>query len=148
VKQNKDANFEIDVLPVISLLAVCISFLLVTAVWVHMGSLDLSQAIGSEEQNEAAPVVWAEFYENGNIEFTLKNLDPSNSSYSYAIVKSNRSSVNWESIEANIEQIKTRYPDINTVVVLPKGKSPYKDLVTLVDKFKKQSFKDVGISPL
>ncbi|MCB0394252.1 MAG: biopolymer transporter ExbD [Bdellovibrionales bacterium] len=146
--KQKDFNFEVDVLPVISLLAVCISFLLITAVWVQLGSLDLSQSIGSEAKDEKAPTVWAEFYDNGNVELTLKDFDSKNADYSYAIVKSDREGVNLTQLEENIAQIKTRYPDLNTVVVLPKSNSKYEDVVGLIDRFRKHQFRDVGISPL
>ena len=52
--QNKDVNFEINLLPVISLLAVCISFLLLTTVWIHIGTLDVKQALGEATEQEKA----------------------------------------------------------------------------------------------
>ncbi|NJN23297.1 MAG: hypothetical protein HC810_01375 [Acaryochloridaceae cyanobacterium RL_2_7] len=41
--ESKETNFELNLLPVISLLAVCISFLLLTAVWLPIGTLDIKQ---------------------------------------------------------------------------------------------------------
>lgn len=54
--KNKSANFDLNLLPIISLLAVLISFLLLTTTWVHISSLNVKQSIGDQSTKENAQV--------------------------------------------------------------------------------------------
>lgn len=45
-KHKKHLDFEINLIPCIDLLSVCICFLLLTAVWLNIGSMNVKQAIG------------------------------------------------------------------------------------------------------
>lgn len=45
---KKDLDFEINLLPVLSVMSICICFLLTTTVWSRMGFLSVNQAIGDE----------------------------------------------------------------------------------------------------
>ena len=59
MSSKKDLNFEINILPILDILSVLICFLLLTAVWVQVGTLDTRQAIGdntsSAGKNPPAP---------------------------------------------------------------------------------------------
>ena len=45
---KKHLDFELNLIPCIDLLSVCICFLLLTAVWLQVGSLSVKQAIGGQ----------------------------------------------------------------------------------------------------
>jgi len=47
VKKEKPST-EIDLVAFISLLSVCICFLLLTTIWVQIGSMNVKQAIGGQ----------------------------------------------------------------------------------------------------
>ena len=52
-KNKKDLNFELNLLPVFDILSVCICFLLMTVVWVPVGSMNASQSMGGQAKSEA-----------------------------------------------------------------------------------------------
>ena len=46
---KKGLNAELNLVPFIDLLSMCICFLLMTAVWVQIGVLDVKQGIGTSK---------------------------------------------------------------------------------------------------
>src|SRR5262245_63027597 len=50
--RKKQLNFELNLVPFIDVLSVCICFLLVTAVFINLGSIPVSQAVGSQADKE------------------------------------------------------------------------------------------------
>ena len=72
---KKELNFELNLLPIFDVLSVCICFLLMTVVWVQVGSVDTTQAVGGQSQSETkkVPTVWITFDEKGSLHFSFKN---------------------------------------------------------------------------
>ena len=50
--RKKNMNFELNLVPFIDVLSTCICFLLVTAVFINLGSFHTNQAVGSANANE------------------------------------------------------------------------------------------------
>lgn len=146
--QNRDINFEINLLPVISLLAVCISFLLLTTVWVHIGTLDVKQALGeatAEKEEKEPAALWVSFNDRGDIVFQLKNVDPSlNKPVRFA--KPSKDS--WDTIAKYTASVKERLPDLKMALVLPDRTTNYSSLIKTLDILKQAEFSDLGIAPL
>ncbi|MCB0390049.1 MAG: biopolymer transporter ExbD [Bdellovibrionales bacterium] len=134
-------SFELDLMPVISLLAVIISFLLLTSVWIHISSLEISQALGTDSDRKVEPTLSASF-EGSNIKFEVKD--------STVISKGKRSlSINdWKEIESYSNYLVKKDPRIKIAMILPAGASKYQDIVRLIDVFKARGIIDVGIAPL
>lgn len=144
-------DFEINLLPVISFLAVCISFLLLSAVWVQIGSTDISQAIGSEaQQSKELPTLWVEFSDSGkSLQITLKNVRkaPKNlRKYSLRILKNGK--INWKNFNRHTAKVKQNIPGIKTAMILPKNASSYDNIIKVIDSFKKLEITEVGVAPL
>ena len=57
-KGRKSLDAEVNLVPFIDLLSMCICFLLMTAVWVEMGAVNVKQTVGT-----AAPATVADAYE-------------------------------------------------------------------------------------
>lgn len=148
-KQNKDVNFEINLLPVISLLAVCISFLLLTTVWIHIGTLDVKQALGEasqEEQKEEPPALWVTMAGSGDLVLQLKNVKDKSLSKAVRFAKPQKES--WDVITEYTKSLKQRVPDVSMALVLPDRTTNYSDLIKTLDILKQAEFKDLGIAPL
>jgi len=147
MSKNKEINFEINLLPVISLLAVCISFLLLTTVWIHIGTLDVKQALGeaSAEKQEKPPALWVTLDNSGDIIFQLKNVE-AKLTKQVRISKPNQDS--WKGAEAYTQSIKKRLPEIKMALVFPDRRTSYDALIKTLDVLKKAEFSDLGIAPL
>lgn len=71
---KKHLDFELNLVSFIDLLSVCICFLLITAVWLNVGSVNVKQAVGGQSQaeTEKKPMMWVMLGENGDLTLDLK----------------------------------------------------------------------------
>lgn len=146
VRAKKEVDFEVNLLPVISILAVCICFLLLTAVWVHVGTIDTSQAIGAESTSGAnnPPSLVVQLDKDNSFEFQVKDVHTRDRVFS---VKSLKGKAYWERVNALLTAIKNQYPEIKTAIVMTRPQVSYGHTIRIVDALKKSKINDVGISP-
>lgn len=145
---KKDLNFEINILPVLDILSVLICFLLLTAVWVQVGTLDTRQAIGDNSTTGAVnpPSLWVTLQKDGTVQLSLrdvpkvKNLEDS--------VSKTATGVNWAALESKIQNLRSKIPDLKTGIVRPEARVSYGDVIRIMDSLKKNQFEGVGLSPL
>lgn len=145
--KNKAVDFEVNLLPVISILAVCICFLLLTAVWVHVGTIDTAQAIGAETASASKnnpPSIVVQLDKDNSFEFQLKDVNTKNRNFR---VGSLSGKAYWDRVDSMLQAIQKRYPEIKTAVVLTRPQVKYGHTIRMVDALKKVNIKDVGISP-
>ncbi|MCB9027071.1 MAG: biopolymer transporter ExbD [Bdellovibrionaceae bacterium] len=138
-------SFELNLMPVISLLAVCISFLLITSVWIHIGSLDVSQAVGTESNNKVQANINVTF-ENEGMLFQVK--DSSLISSKIFKIKTQNDSIDWNKINSYTQKIVGKDSSLKMALIMPATNSKYQDIVKLIDTLKSNGINDVGIAPL
>lgn len=142
-QNEQEEQQEINLMPVISVLAVCISFLLVTAVWVQVGSFNLNQALGTEAKEKSkveTPALWVELQTNGSVLFKVKKGD--------SILSSSRSNSGVKRIDDIVQAYKEQNPDMTMAVVLPAPNSNYESLMKIMNGIKKGNIANIGIAPL
>lgn len=139
-----DPNFEVNLLPVISVLAVCIAFLLLTAVWIPIGTLDVKQAIGESSDSKGQPSRFEIFMPQENqYVITVEK-----SGAKVRTVKVNDSSKNNKQFSQAIESLRQQYPDINMAFVTPSSTTDYQNIVRLLETLNKLELKEIGIVPV
>lgn len=149
MSEKREANFEINLLPVISLLAVLISFLLVTAVWIHIGTMDVSQALGPQTKEKKTNPPSLQIRMDGQGRMLLSIVDaPKWKGRTRFTIASARGDVNWRAFDRAVEQIQSQLPELKTVLLFPSAEFRYKDLIKMMDGMKKRGLPDIGISPL
>lgn len=141
--KNKHLDFELNLIPCIDLLSVCICFLLLTAVWLQVGSLNVKQALGGQgaAETEKKPQLWVTMGEKGALILNVKQSDKIPSRL--ASMKSNVAD-----LAKSVEQLKTLEPALKTVLIQPQIQSEYEDIISLMDEFKKSGLTDLGVVPL
>jgi biopolymer transport protein ExbD len=141
-------NFEINILPILDILSVLICFLLLTAVWVQLGSLDTKQAIGDNSTAGAKnpPSLWVTLDTKGGIQLSLRDV-PKGSAREHTISATN-AGVNWAGLEQKLQDLRSKFPDLKTSVVRPEARSSYGNVIKVMDKLKQFEFEGVGLSPL
>src|SRR6516164_5266069 len=75
--RRKRTNFELNLVPFIDVLSTCICFLLVTAVFINLGSFHVSQAVGSEkskQDDKSKGTITASLGSKGDIRFEVKDV--------------------------------------------------------------------------
>ena len=95
---KKELNFELNILPILDILSVLICFLLLTAVWVQVGTIDTKQAIGDNTATAAKnpPSIWVTVANDGVVTLSLRDLPKAQSLESQ--IPKTTTGVNWESL--------------------------------------------------
>lgn len=148
MNNKKDINFEINLLPVISLLAVCISFLLLTTVWIKIGTLDVKQALGDSSvlSQKESPALWVIMGESGDLVFQLKNV--SSRRQKQIRFTGRKSEIQWRQIKTFTESLKEDVPELQMALVFPDRLTSFDDVIKTIDLLKKTQITDVGVAPL
>ena len=146
---DKDLNFEINILPILDILSVLICFLLLTAVWVQVGTLDTRQAIGdnSTAGKENPPSLWITVDAQGAVQLSMRDL-PNKKTYEEQIRSMGGGKVNLATLEQKLQSLKEKFPELTTGIVRPEAQASYGDVIRIMDKLKQFKFEGVGLSPL
>ena len=146
---SQDQTFELNLVPFIDILSTCICFLLMTAIWINVGVLNVSQAIGSEPPSggKNPPSVIAEMKNDGMIQLSLKDAGKSARPVQYD-VRSSSGRIDWERVEAYVATLQANIPELKTALVMPSARTKYEDVIRIMDMFKKSKITDIGIAPL
>jgi len=149
--RKKGMNFDLNLIPFIDVLSVCICFLLVTAVFINLGSLHVSQAIGSEKQQtteKAKGTITVSMGGTGDIRIEVKDVPGLSQSQSTVTISGDNGKVNFKRTEQWIQNFASANNDVKTVLLMPNPYSKYDDLIQLMAQFKKSSMDQIGIAPL
>lgn len=147
---KKHLDFEINLIPFIDLLSACICFLLLTAVWVQVGTLDVKQAVGGQPASETPkkPTLWVSMGAAGELSINVQDTEKIPAKLRKLVVKGVDGKTNLENLEGVVKELKTFEPDLRTALIQPQAQSVYEDMIALMDQFKKQGLIDLGVSPL
>jgi biopolymer transport protein TolR len=145
---KKELNFELNILPVLDILSVLICFLLLTAVWLQVGTIDTKQAIGDNSTAGAVnpPSLWVTLQKDGTIQLSLRDV-PQAKNLEDSVTKTAKG-VNWTTLDSKIQALRTKWPDLKTSIVRPEARASYGDVIRIMDQLKKNQFDGVGLSPL
>jgi biopolymer transport protein TolR len=148
-KRHKHLEFEINLIPAIDLLSVCICFLLLTAVWLHVGALNVKQAVGGQPASETAkkPTVWAQINAKGDVSLDVRDAHIP-AKLAKVKIAGIDGKLNLDGIRDVAMQLKTAEPALTTVLIQPQAATVYEDIIDVMDQFKKQGLIDLGVSPL
>lgn len=148
--RKKSANFELNLVPFIDVLSTCICFLLVTAVFINLGSFHVSQAVGSEKSQQEKPKgsVTVSLGGRGDIRFEVKDVKGLAKSEALVTITGDKGQVNFKRTEDWIKAFSAHYADVKTVLIMPNAHSKYDDLIQLMAQFKQSSMDQIGIAPL
>lgn len=146
---KKDLNFDLNLIPMIDVLSACICFLLMTVVWIQVGSMQVNQALGakSEDTKKNPPSVLVYMDQTGNLELSLKDLDRV-SPFSKLKLTGNAGQPNWSQFNGFLSKLQKNAPEVTTALIMPHGRSNYQHILLVMDGFRKTGIKNIGISPL
>lgn len=148
MNNSKEVNFELNLLPVISLLAVLLSFLLLTAAWVQLGAHEVKQALGGESDSKATLIsLWIEISDSGSINLRVKQ-DVDKKALREILVQTQGNGVDQESLYEILQVLQKDLPDLKTALLMPSAKTKFNEVVAVMDTVKKANLRDVGIAPL
>lgn len=150
--KEKEMNFELDLLPVISMMSVCICFLLLTAVWTQIGSVNIDQGLGQEstrtEEGQKQPSVWITMKSNGEVNFKMMDAPGIHGSLQSKTLSLGAGGAGWPMLEAHAAQLKQQLPELKTALVMPDARVNYGDVIRMMDRLKILQIGEIGIAPL
>jgi biopolymer transport protein TolR len=147
---KKHLDFEVNLIPFIDLLSVSICFLLITAVWLSVGSLNVKQAVGGQAQEDTkkSPLVWVRLTTQGDVDLEVQQSSLVPAGLRKIRIPQVDKRVNWEGFEKAISSIKQVEPSLNTGLIQPTASTAYEDIIDVMDKLKASGMTDLGVSPL
>lgn len=146
-KGKKNMNFELNLIPFIDVLSTCICFLLVTAIFINLGSFHVNQAVGSEStQSKDKPEgsVSVSLGNNGAIRFDVKDVKGAG----VMTLEGAQGRIDFARTNAWIKNFAARFTTVKTVLLMPSPQSKYDDLIQLMAQFKASQMDQIGIAPL
>lgn len=147
---KKNLDFEINLIPFIDLLSVCICFLLITAVWLNVGSMDVKQAVGGQAQEDTkkSPMMWVRFGQKGNVDLEVQQSTAVPAAMRKIRIEGTTDQVNYEGLVAAVAKLKQVEPGLNTALIQPTGVTVYEEIIDVMDSLRKSGLNDLGVSPL
>ncbi|MBZ4418024.1 biopolymer transporter ExbD [Myxococcus sp. RHSTA-1-4] len=134
-KGKKSLDVAINLTAFIDLMAVTISFLIMTAVWTQIGRLQVSQAGGpsmeEEQQQEQTKTVQL----NLLITPTELRLTADQSTFDpIPLTKDAKGKTDLSKLVARFKELKAQLPDQTAITLQPEDKVRYEDLVRIIDE--------------
>lgn len=148
-KGQRKLNFELNLVPFIDVLSTCICFLLVTTVFLNLGSFHVNQAIGSEKtkDDKKQGTVSVSLGSKGDVRFEIKDV-ASYSRHNTVTIPGLGGFVNLDQTEKFLESFHAQAPDVKIAMILPNPTTKYNDIIELMSQFKRNSLDQIGIAPL
>lgn len=150
--RRRSLDAEINLVPFIDLLSMCICFLLMTAVWVEIGTIEMKQILGTE----AAPTT--------NLSVDLELRFKADQSLEVVIQKAGQT---VQTLPIQGAELKDRLAQLTTTVsnvvsalgsnpqqqyslsarVLPAKQVPYSDMIAVFDVLRSYGISNLGVIP-
>jgi len=143
--QDNETNFEINLLPVISLLAVIIGFLLVSAVWIPLGGFHVKQAIGetadkTDSQKESK-------FQINLISDSVIALQVESEGRMVQEIKIKETKKDYSTLKEAMAHLKIKYPQVTRVFLMPASQVKYQNVVSVFSLLSELELKEVGLQP-
>ena len=145
-QNKKSLDVELNLLPIFDVLSVCICFLLMTVVWISVGSVNTSQALGGQSQAETKtpPSVWLTVDEKSNVVLSFKH---TKSKIGDQVIRSENGTLNFGLLENRINSLAKSH-QFEIALLMPAKNTSYNNIIQIMDSLKAANVKDVGLSPL
>jgi biopolymer transport protein ExbD len=150
--RRRSLDAEVNLVPFIDLLSMCICFLLMTAVWTQLSSVQVKQATGTD----AAPTspaqtidVEVKFVSAHEASFTVKKAGKSLKQFKVTGQTESELAANADHELAGLKaNLATQGLKVTTVMLTPSQDAPYGLLVALMDAFRRNEMVNIGVVPV
>lgn len=153
---RRNLNAEINLVPFIDLLSMCICFLLMTAVWIQLGSMQVKQSHGTDAPSDGIFDLQVEFKGPNSVALFLNK---NGKSFKKTIVEASDFSTVMASLDDNLKKWlstldagKQKPKDagslITAAMIRPAAGVPYGSLVSAMDVLRKNQIMNLGVVPV
>lgn len=142
-KNRRSVDLHIELVPFIDMLAMMITFLMMTAVWTELGRIQVSQApTGPSESNAPPPEPTLQL----NLTVTERSYLLQAGSEMKEIPLTADGSLDTAKLVEHLKEIKKDYPDHRSISVAVEDGILYQNLVLTVDKCIEAGLPDISVT--
>lgn len=141
---KKSLDFQINLVPMIDLLSVLISFLLMTSVWTQIAKIDVKQSPNlpsdeptpppDEEKLNLTVLIKASGYTVTKKGAVVKEIEKKGDEYDSA------------TLSEILKQVRAEHPENEDVQVTSEDKVPYRELITVMDLCLKHKLTGISVA--
>ncbi len=145
---KKDLNADLNLTPFIDLLSTCVCFLLITAVWIEIGTVEIKQSHGTEaaaSKKETfdldvvfrdASIARLTLKRNGK---RVKKIDIKDENFDGFLAKLDTA------ITANVLKHKNKAIEIASATITPRSTVNYGSLISTLDVLRRNKIVNIGV---
>lgn len=153
---KRSLNADLNLVPFIDLLSVCICFLLMTAVWLQLGTVKVKQAFGENAavQQEEALELTVRMLATNHVSLELKKGSKSQGAVE---VKGETKEAFTENLFTQVDaalakvgktdQQDPTQPAISSATVVPHDKVSYGNMIAVMDVLRKREIVNLAVTP-
>jgi biopolymer transport protein TolR len=143
---KKPLDAAINLVPFIDLMAVMISFLIMTAVWTQIGRLQVSQSGGpstDEQKEDTKTVPVTLLITDKELKLTVGGsvYDP------MPFVRDAKGRLDLQKLKDKIKEVRTNLPDQQSITLQTEDAVKYDDLVKIIDECIGAGLPSIQVSP-
>lgn len=152
---RRSLNAEINLVPFIDLLSMCICFLLMTAVWIQIGSMQVKQSHGTDAPSNGIFDLQVDFMGPHRIALFLNQ---NGKTYKKTVVEATDFAALTASLDQNLKKWLEALPQkgslkdagslITAAMIRPASGVPYGSLVSAMDVLRKNQILNLGVVPV
>jgi len=145
---KKDLNADLNLTPFIDLLSTCVCFLLITAVWIEIGTVEIKQSHGTEASSTKSDTYDLDvvFMGANKARLNLKKggrrvrkIDVTDESFDGFITKLNTL------VETKVLTFKNKPVTVASATVTPRSTVNYGDLIRTLDVLRRNQIVNIGV---
>lgn len=145
---KKDLNAELNLTPFIDLLSTCVCFLLITAVWIEIGSVEIKQSHGTSApaQEKVSYDLDVVFKSKNAIHLNLKRNGRRVKRFNVKGNDFNDFLANLNTaISSNVLNYRNKAIKIAAATITPRSSVNYGDLISTLDVLRKNEIINIGV---
>lgn len=148
---KRDLDAQLNLTPFIDLLSTCVCFLLVTAVWIQIGTVEIKQSLGTEATADKKDTYDLDLVFTNATELRLnlkkdgkqvKFIDVKGQNSDEMLVKLNEAVVN-QVLASNVPN--APHITIATATITPRSTVNYGEMVSALDVLRKNKIVNIGV---
>jgi biopolymer transport protein ExbD len=146
--KHKDLDFEINLMPVLSIMSICICYLLSIAVWNRMGMITVQQAIGDvlPASGVNADSLLVKLHKSGNVIIEFRDGYNKRDVAPVKIGADSSGKVKFDLFKNSLAKLLKSTGTAKTVLVMPENTVPYGQTIRVMDILKSYQL-NVGLAP-
>ncbi len=142
---KRDGNFELNLVPVIDLMSVLITFLLITAVWTQVSMIQIGSSIYGKKSDTvpSVPPPLSDIVVKVDVKATGYVLTISKQVIALPTIDGKFDSAG---MIAQLQRVKQLYPEKQDVVIAIADEMPYEELIVTMDNVLIAGFPSISIA--